>query len=232
LLLRLACLGVLLSIAFFGRFYDRSHTANGAQHSTDKPAQADDAVRAFAVTKHRLRRDLTYHLDTAGCSDHCQDGADAVASGVSAWDVSGFTLTQSAAPAIDPCTGTPNSISWAAIDGPGRMIALTRPCFNQKTGELLGFQMTFNSATAWSDCIGLAACHQLPHSYSIAAVAAHEAGHIYGLDHAPGTLSSRLTMSAVASPGDYGHATLGCGDRLGINALYKTHLECVALPGD
>jgi hypothetical protein len=230
-ILRLACIAALLPMALLGSGH-RSHTSNGAERSTKNTAQANDTVKAFATTSHRLRRDLTYKLDTSRCFDRCQGGAEAVADGFRAWDVSGFTLSGSNAPAIDPCTHTPNSITWAPINGPGKTIALTHPCFNSKTGELLGFQLTFDSATRWSDCIGVATCRQLPHNYSIAAVAAHEGGHIYGLDHAPGTLSSRLTMSSVASPGDYGHATLGCGDRLGINELYKTHLQCVRLPGD
>jgi hypothetical protein len=43
---------------------------------------------------------------------------------------------------------------------------------------------------------------------------------------------ARLTMYPFITPGDVGFPTLGCGDRLGVNALYGTSLTCAGVPLD
>lgn len=211
---------------------DGSSAPASAQRLASDSSPATDGIPAFATSRHRLRRNLSYRISTSNCRDRCDNAAAAVGNGFGAWAVSGTSITQSTTPGIDPCTHTPNSVTWAPLAAPQDTLAMSNPCFNPKTGEVLGFQITLNSRQPWSDCLSSASCRGLSSYYSIAAVAAHEGGHLYGLNHAPGRPSSRLTMSPGVSAGDYGHATLGCGDRLGINALYHTNLSCTQLPGD
>jgi hypothetical protein len=226
------CLVFVLATALLVLGAHGSDSSTSAQRMVDENTHATDAVAAYTTTPQHLKRNLTYQVTPSDCANQCEIAAAAVANGFKAWAISGVSLTASATPAIDPCTGTPNSVSWAPIEGPKSTLAVSTPCFNRKTGEMLGFHVTFNSAQLWSDCLSTTACHPASRNYSIAAVAAHEAGHLYGLGHAPGVASSRLTMSPAASTADYGHATLSCGDRLGINAIYHTHLTCTGLPGD
>jgi hypothetical protein len=75
-------------------------------------------------------------------------------------------------------------------------------------------------------------CQRGVGSVAIAATAAHEGGHVYGLQHDHAAKDVRLTMYFAIGANDYGLATLGCGDRLGVNALYATTLDCTNLPGD
>jgi hypothetical protein len=49
-----------------------------------------------------------------------------------------------------------------------------------------------------------------------------------GLDHVHAPHDARLTMYPFITEADTGFRTLGCGDRLGVNALYGTSLGCIA----
>ncbi|MEV3926827.1 matrixin family metalloprotease [Actinomadura coerulea] len=57
-------------------------------------------------------------------------------------------------------------------------------------------------------------------SYSAEAVAAHEAGHVFGLSHVEGAEHRMLTMAPSLASCDNGPATLGKGDYDGLIALY------------
>lgn len=55
------------------------------------------------------------------------------------------------------------------------------------------------------------------HSVHLPSVAAHEAGHIFGLAHVSESTHPRMTMSGGLSRCDFGPSTLGWGDWLGLD---------------
>jgi hypothetical protein len=57
-------------------------------------------------------------------------------------------------------------------------------------------------------------------AWSIEAVATHEFGHAFGLDHVGEGLHGHLTMSPLIAPCQDSEATLGLGDVRGLQALY------------
>ena len=197
------------------------------------PPQATAAATNFHVSNHPLGQSLTYALSTAGCSPACGGAASSVAAGFSAWSVSGLTITQSASAATNPCTNQRNSVGWSAIDGAGGIVAETFVCVNLVNRRIVGFQTIFDSGDPWSSCGSVNACASAASgAFAIAAVAAHESGHVFGLNHDHAPKDARLTMFYGIAPNDYGLATLGCGDRLGVNALYGTSLGCGSVPLD
>jgi hypothetical protein len=197
------------------------------------PPQATAAATNFHVSKHPLGQSLTYAISTAGCSPACGGAASSVAAGFSDWSVSGLTVTQSASATTNPCTNQPNSVRWSAIDGAGGILAGTSVCVNLVTHRIVGFQTIFDSGDPWSTCGSVNACRSAASGvFAIAAVAAHESGHVFGLEHVRAPRDARLTMFYGIAPNDYGLATLGCGDRLGVNALYGTSLNCSSVPLD
>ena len=207
------------------------------------PPSATDAAMDFKVQLHpfllKLDHSLSYTIDTTGCSGQCTNAAAAVTgtsgltgSGLAAWGVSGLTLTHNeSSPDPNPCTSSPDSVTWAPI-GSASVLAETFPCLDA-SGKIVGFDIVYNSNATWSDCASTGSCAAAPSgSIAIAAAAAHEGGHVYGLQHDHAAKDVRLTMYFGIGANDYGLATLGCGDRRGVNALYETTLTCTTLPGD
>ena len=56
--------------------------------------------------------------------------------------------------------------------------------------------------------------------WSVEAVATHEFGHAFGLDHVAEATHRDLTMSPLISPCQHQETTLGRGDLLGLQARY------------
>lgn len=191
---------------------------------------ADASSTSFRVGKVRwfgAPKTVTYDLNTSGCpaSGSC-DGA--VNAGFDPWDASGITLNPATNASINLCTGQENSVSFQAIDGPGNVLAFTAPCYYLATGEMVGFDIVFDSGDSW--CLSEASC--LANEISLQATTTHEAGHVIGLGHVRSKWDIRLTMFPAIAPDDFGYATLGCGELLGINALYGTTLNCDGVPLD
>ena len=114
----------------------------------------------------------------------------------------------------NPCTGQPNTVQWAPIDGPNGFLAQTFLCIN-KAHEIVGFQTTFDTAETW-------ATDGSPTAYDIQAVATHEFTHIAGLDVVDKPADACLTMYFQTQPGETFQRTLGLGDKIGLDRLYST----------
>ncbi len=197
-------------------------------HGGPPPHTATDAATDFRLTLGGISWSaavVEYSVNTATCSNDCADAQAQVNAALDSWEVSGVTFTMdNASPDANLCGGT-NSVSWASIDGVGNVLAVASVCRNVATKVIVGFTVTFDADDVWSDS-GDAG------KFDIQAVGAHEGGHVVGLDHVSAPRDSRLTLFRTGTTGDAGPRTLGCGDRLGVNALYGTALDCSALPGD
>lgn len=165
---------------------------------------------------------IHYSVSTSGCSSDCRNATSAVDAAFNAWEVSGLTYTRATTGDPDACGGT-DSVSWAPIDGAGGTLAYTAVCIGGK--QIFGFQTVFDSGDTWSDS-GASG------KFDIQATATHEEGHATGLDHVHAPRDARLTMYPYITAGDTGFRTLGCGDRLGVNALYNAGLSCAGVPLD
>lgn len=204
------------------------------------PYKTTDQAQDFRLGMDGINRwpagtvDVKFAVNTAGSGDVDDDGyidsddvmaaLAAVDAGFNAWEIAGFTYSIAAVGDTNPCGGT-DGVSWAAIDGPGGVLGETNVCRNPVTKEIKGFTITFDSSEDWSSS-GAGG------QFDLQGIAAHEVGHVIGLDHISDPGAKRLTMFFAAQKGDIGPRTLGCGDRLGINALYGTSWSCADLSGD
>ena len=206
-------------------FIDHGRPAHSNAQTTTATAAATD-FRLLSGHPTWDRSTIHYSVSTAGCSNDCSGAVTAVNNGFNAWEVSGLTYTQSNSnPDEDPCGGD-DSVSWTPIDGSGGILASTSVC--QTLGhskQIVGFQTVFDSGDTWSDSGANG-------KFDIQATATHEEGHATGLDHVRKPADARLTMYPYITEGDIGFRTLGCGDRLGVNALYGTNLSCAGVPLD
>ena len=118
---------------------------------------------------------------------------------------------------INPCTGQPNTITWAPIDRPGGLLARTDLCINIGNHEIGGFVTTFDSLDGWAH----GADGDLS-TYDVENVATHEWGHIAGLDVVSAPEDACLTMYFQTTPEETEQRTLGWGDKRGLDALYHS----------
>jgi hypothetical protein len=162
---------------------------------------------------------IRYSVSSAGCLNDCTGAVSAVNDAFDTWQVSELTFTRATTGDPDPCGGT-NSVTWQQIDGSLGTLAFTAVCRTLgPIKQIVGFQTVFDAGDIWSDS-GASG------KFDIQATATHEEGHTVGLDHVNSPRDARLTMYPFITPGDEGFGTLGCGDRLGVNALYGTSLGC------
>jgi hypothetical protein len=161
-----------------------------------------------------------YSVSVTGCTDDCAQASTAVDNAFTEWELSGITFNRATTGDANPCGGT-DSVSWAPIDGADGVLAETFVCRTLATHEIVGFQTVFDSGDSWSDS-GTSG------HFDIQATATHEEGHSMGLDHVHAPRDARLTMYPYITEGDTGFRTLGCGELLGVNALYGTSTVCTA----
>ena len=186
-------------------------------------AEPTAMVTDFKLAKqHWLSSPVQYKVDERACPvNGCTNPVNA---GFDAWQpTSGISFNESNNPSqTNPCTGGPNRVYWGSIDGPGNVLAQTFPCYFLGTNQMAGFETEFDSADPWSTCTTACSGSVFP----IQATATHEAGHVVGLLHVRAPRDARLTMFPFITPGDFGFATLGCGDQLGTAKQYGTSFAC------
>lgn len=105
-----------------------------------------------------------------------------------------------------------NTVSWGYIDGLGGAIAVTTVSYYPANKTIVAFNIVFDSSEAWD--IGTGSF------FDIQNIAAHEAGHVVGLDHDNSPKDCWLTMYRYGLQGEISKRTLGLGDTLGIQTLY------------
>lgn len=84
-------------------------------------------------------------------------------------------------------------------------------------GTAVEGDITYNTRHAWYAVDVPAGCSS---KYGVAAVGAHEFGHVFGLGHVSESAHPNLTMSTAARPCSNTPVTLGRGDVRGLRALY------------
>jgi hypothetical protein len=105
-----------------------------------------------------------------------------------------------------------NTIGFGAL--PIGYLALT--CVRSIGGKIVEADLRFSNQVNWS--LSLAGC---VNAFMLEAVATHELGHAYGLDHVGEANHGRLTMSVyIDGTCENQESTLGLGDMLGLEALY------------
>jgi len=145
-------------------------------------------------------------------------GNAALESAVATWDGSILPrafVHNDATSQTNPCTVSPNTIQWSAIDGSGEVLATASVCRNVATKEIVGFVVTMDSTESW-------ATDGSSGNFDVENVASHEFGHVAGLGHGNPPRSGCLTMYKFAGLGEIQKRTLGLGDKLGMDALYST----------
>jgi matrixin len=115
----------------------------------------------------------------------------------------------------NPCTGSPNTIQWASIDGPGNVVAETSFCYHVNTKEIVGFTMIIDQEESWS--IGGSST-----TLDVQNTVTHEFGHAAGLGHVHAPKDGCLTMYPFVAFGETQKRTLGLGDKLGMQTLYAS----------
>jgi hypothetical protein len=104
-------------------------------------------------------------------------------------------------------------VGFGAIDP--RDLALT--CWWTINGTSVEADMLLNKANyGWTTTFG-SGCQN---KWSVEAVATHEFGHAFGLDHVSPIVDANQTMSPLILPCQNSQATLGRGDIMGLRAKY------------
>jgi hypothetical protein len=113
----------------------------------------------------------------------------------------------------NPCTGAPNTVQWAGIDGAGGILGTTSVCQNVATKAIGGFVITLDGAESWGST---------SEDFDVQNIATHEWLHVGGLGHVHAPQDGCLTAYFLAATGEIQKRTLGLGDKLGMDFLYST----------
>lgn len=124
-----------------------------------------------------------------------------------------------------------NTVSFQnlAASYPGAL-AVTTVWYSSTTKQITEFDMVFNTAYKWSytppkvtstSKYADATNHGVSGRYDIQAIATHEAGHTLQLDDLYNSSDAGLTMYGYGAPGSLKQDTLGYGDILGVNKIYR-----------
>ena len=97
---------------------------------------------------------------------------------------------------------------------PTGMVGMT--CWWSLGGEIIEGDIMFNKSIKWY----LTKPSSCSSRWSLHAAAAHEVGHLYGLNHVSETDHGSLTMSPRINACQASEVTLGLGDLKGLEALY------------
>jgi len=149
---------------------------------------------------------------------------DAIETGFTAWDdetgtslYSLITEDSGFGPGVAP--DGENTVQWAEIDGPGRIIAVTYYWYSTATKQMVEFDIVLNKEEPWA----IYEVEDIPEAgekYDVQSVATHEAGHTLVLQDLRSPKDGALTMHAYTWLGDTLKRTLGSGDILGVQAIY------------
>jgi Matrixin len=105
-----------------------------------------------------------------------------------------------------------NTVGFGAL--PSGYLALT--CIRSVGTSIVEIDIKLATGVHWA--LSLSGC---VNSFMLEAVATHEIGHAYGMDHVGETNHGRLTMSTyIDGPCENQEATLGLGDDNGLEAMY------------
>ena len=115
------------------------------------------------------------------------------------------------------------SAACLSLDGKSEMGFATLPtgmvgmtCWWSLGGDIIEGDIMFNKNIPWY----LKKPTSCSSKWSLHAAAAHEVGHLYGLNHVSETTSGSLTMSPRIMACQNSEVTLGLGDLKGLEALY------------
>lgn len=121
--------------------------------------------------------------------------------------------------------GTPyydGIVSWGSIDGTGGAVAMATISYWPWSKEIVSFEIVFDKDEKW-DIYG-DPVPTWPYTgevaFDIQNVAAHEVGHVVGLDHVNAPKDGLLTMYRYTTEGETIKRDLGVGDQLGVVDLY------------
>jgi hypothetical protein len=130
------------------------------------------------------------------------------------WDYRGTTSRSIGVTKAAACGSADgkNTIGFGAL--PAGYLALT--CVRSVGTSIVEADIRLGNGISWA--LHLGTCFN---DYMLEAVATHEIGHAYGLDHVGETNHGRLTMSTfIDGTCENQESTLGLGDMKGLEALY------------